>query len=209
VRRWHVRWAIFDVLDQIAPQERPKVLQDIAERIFAPKTLVNAVSLIAELRQKKNKYEEFTDEKLNLIKQGVAQRIKNAAANGEISEKSDSISASLYAWRQWGDVKEAESFASVTATDEKLIRFLDNFIYTVNSAALSDRVMTSTNRLAMMQLSESLDVNALYGRLSQMQIRKLNEADRNVAEFTLKQLTKMREKGLTPEQFDNNRLDLD
>lgn len=202
---WHVRWAIFDVLDQIPSPDRPKVLQDIAGRNLAPKTMVNLVSMIAELRRQKNKYEEFTDEKLNLIKQAVAQRIKNAAANGEISEKSDNLSASLYAWRQWGDAKEAESFVqSVTATDEKLVSFLNNFIYKTNSAALSDKVVTVTNRLAMMQLSESLDLNALYGRLSQMKIQKLDEADRNVAAFALEQITKMHEKGLTPEQFDHN-----
>lgn len=61
----------------------------------------------------------------------------------------------------------------------------------------------------MMQLSESLDLTALYGRLSQMKIQKLDEADRNAAAFALEQITKMREKGLTPEQFDHSRLFLD
>jgi hypothetical protein len=45
--------------------------------------------------------------------------------------------------------------------------------------------------------------------LSQMETQKLNEADRNVTVFALEQLTKMRDKGFTPEQFDHSRMFLD
>jgi len=65
----------------------------------------------------------------------------------------------------------------------------------VQLSADSNKVVTVTNRLAMMQLSESLDLIALYGRLSQMKIQKLDEADRNVAAFEPEQITKMREMG--------------
>lgn len=207
---WHVRWVLFDVLDRIPALERPDVIRDIAERVFAPKTFVNTISMIEELRNKKSKYGEFTDESLKLIRSAVARRVKTAAANGEITGASDIIIVSLYAWRQWGNATEAASFvASVTSTDQELVKFLKNFIYKVNSASSGDKILTTTKRLAMQQLSESLDLNALHDRLKQMEMQKLNGTDRDVAAFALEQLTKMREKGVTPAQFDQSRLFLD
>ena len=87
--------------------------------------------------------------------------------------------------------------------------FLSNFIYQVHSAALTDRVMKTYNRLAMKQLSESLDLNVLRERLSRVDLQKLNDESRDVIKFVLEELEKMREKGFTPEQFDNSRLFLD
>ncbi len=83
---WHVRWAIFDVLGQIPSDNRPGVLLEIAHRVLAPKTMVNILSLLEELRRKENKYEEFTDEKLMELKGSIAERVKNAATRGEIPE---------------------------------------------------------------------------------------------------------------------------
>jgi len=61
----------------------------------------------------------------------------------------------------------------------------------------------------MKQLSESLDLNVLRERLSRVDLQKLNGEKEDVVKFALEQLDKMREKGLTPEQFDNSRLFLD
>ena len=98
--------------------------------------------MIEELRNKKSKYGEFTDESLKLIRSAVARRVKTAAANGEITGASDIIIVSLYAWRQWGNGTKAASFvASVTSTDQELVKFLKNFIYKVNSASSGDKIL--------------------------------------------------------------------
>ncbi len=97
----------------------------------------------------------------------------------------------------------------MTDTDEKLARFLDKFIYQTHSTVLSEGVMRTHNKLAMKQLSESLDLNALRERLSHIDLRRRQGADGEVIQFALEQLEKLREKGLTPEQFDNSRLFLD
>src|SRR5262249_10636927 len=144
------------------------------------------------------------------IKKLVAGRIKTAAANGEIPTATDSLSVMLYAWRQWGDPAEAAGYVrSLTDTDDKLAAFIDKFVYQTHSTVLSEGVMRTHNRLAMKQLSESLDLNVLVERLSRMAPEKLQDAEREVIRFALEQLEKMREKGLSPEEFDNSRLLLD
>ncbi len=207
---WHVRWAIFDVLDRINSQDRQGLLLDIARRVLAPKTIVNVITLIEELRRKENKYEEFTDEQLTTLRTAIADRIKRAATGGEIPDAVESLSVLLYAWRQWGDPKEAGAYVqSLTDTDDKLARFLNKFIYQTHSAALNERVMRTHNRLAMKQLSESLDLDLLRERLSRIDLQQMDDANRDVLKFVLEQLEKMRKRGLTPEQFDNSRLFMD
>jgi hypothetical protein len=207
---WHVRWAIFDVLDRIPAGDRPGVLLEIARRVFAPKTMVNVISLIEEVRRKEKKYEEFTDTQLTALKNAVAERIKNATASGEIPAVPEALSALLYAWRQWGNPAEAGVYVqSLTDTDDKLARFLNRFIYQTHSAALNEKVMTTHNKLAMKQLSESLDVNVLRERLSHVDLQPMNDENRDVIKFTLEQLEQMHEKGFTPEQFDNSRFFID
>jgi hypothetical protein len=207
---WHVRWVIFDILGVIADRRRPEILLEIANRVVAPKTMLNVISLITELRQKQNKYEEFSDHWLARIKGAVAERIKTAAANGEIPEASENLSPLLYAWREWGNPAEAAAYVqSLTNTNHRLARFLDKFIYQTHSTILADGVTTSHNRVGMKQLSESLELNALGERLSLIDLPKLQTEDRAVVELVLGQLKRMREKGLTPEQFDNSRLFLD
>jgi predicted KAP-like P-loop ATPase len=206
----YVRWAIFDVLDQISAGKRPRVLLDIAHRIFAPKTMVNIVALIEQMGEKEHKYKEFTDEQLTALKTAIAERIKNAAAGGEIAEAPQSLSALLYAWRTWGNASETAAYVeSLTDTDEKLARFLNKFVYQTHSAALDDKVMKTHNRLAMKQLSEALELNALWERLSHIDLQQMSEEHRDVIRFVLEQLEKMREKAVTPEQFDNNLLFMD
>lgn len=204
---WHVRWAIFDVLNQIPSSQRSGVLTEIARRTLAPKTLINVIGLIEQLRREENKYEEFTDHQLAGIRKLVAARIKSAAVSGEISTVPDSLSIMLYAWRQWGDPAEAAAYVqSLTDSDEKLATFIDKFVYQTHSTVLSEGVMRTHNRLAMKQLSESLDLEVLAQRLSRIDLDKLQESNRGVLKFALEQLEKMREQGLTPEQFDSNRL---
>jgi hypothetical protein len=207
---WHVRWAIFDVLERIPAADRPAALSEIGRRIFAPKMMVNVITLIEELRRTKNQYEEFTDELLATVKRNIAGRIRNAAVGGEIPEAPESLSILLYAWRQWGDPAEAAAYVnSLTDTDSGLAAFLNKFIYQTHSAGLSDRVTRTHNRLAMKQLSESLDLNLLRERLSQIDVKQLNNENRDIIRFALEQLQKMHKLGLTPERFDNSRFFLD
>jgi hypothetical protein len=110
--------------------------------------MVNVISLIEELRRKEGKYQEFADDELAASKAAVAQRIKIAAASGEISETPENLSVLLYAWRQWGSPAEAAAYVqSMTDTDEKLVKFLNKYIYQTHSAALSDKVVTTHNKL--------------------------------------------------------------
>jgi len=203
---WYVRWAIFDVLDRIPEVNRPKVLQDTARRVFAPRTLVSVLALIEELRRKETKYAEFTDEALNTCRAQIVERIKSAIALGEIREVPENLSPLLYAWRHWGEQAEVTAYVqSLTDSDEKLARFLNRFVFQTHSASVKDKVMKTHNSLAMKQLSESLDLIALHERLSRVNGQKMSGENRDVIKFCLEQLNKMREAGLTPEQFDNRR----
>jgi hypothetical protein len=194
----------------IPATQRPRILRDIAARAFAPKTMVNVLNLIEELRNKKNKYQEFTDEELAACKATTAQRIKSAAASGEISGALENLSVMLYAWREWGDPGEAKAYVeSITVSDEFLIQFVNRYIYQSTSAAVSDKVVSKQNRLAMKQLSEAIDLNVLSDRLSHIDVQKIKDEDRDVVKFVLEQMEKMRERKLTPEQFDSSRIFLD
>lgn len=200
---WHVRWAIFDVLDRIPATQRPRILRDIAARVFAPRTIVNVLTLIEELRNKENKHQEFTDQELEACKAATAQRIKTAAASGEISGTPENLSVMLYAWREWGDPGEARAYIdSITVSDEGLIQFVNRYVYQTNSAALSDKVVSKQNRLAMKQLSEAFDLNLLSERLSKIDVHKIKDEDREVVKFILEQMEKMRARKFTPEQFE-------
>jgi hypothetical protein len=87
---------------------------------------------------------------------------------------------------------------------------VNRYIYQSNSAAASDKVVSKQNRLAAMkQLSEALDLNVLCDRLSHIDVQKIKDEDGDVDKFVLEQMEKMREKKLTPEQFDNSRIFLD
>ena len=61
----------------------------------------------------------------------------------------------------------------------------------------------------MKQLSESIDLDVLSDRLSNIDVQKIKDEDRDVVKFVLEQMEKMRERKLTPEQFDNSRIFLD
>jgi hypothetical protein len=203
---WHVRWALFDVLDRIPAKDRPDALLKIAGRVLAPRTMVNVLALIEDSRKKEGKYSEFTDEEITKIRSAVAGYISAAAENGELQNASENLSPLLYAWRNWGKPNETAAYVkSLTDTDEKLARFLNRFIYQTHSATVGDHTAIVHNKFAMKQLSESLDLTELREHLSKLDVQKLSSEERDVIWFAKKQIDKMFKKKLTPEQFDNSR----
>jgi hypothetical protein len=206
---WHVRWAIFDVIEKIEPTQRPNTLLEVARRIFAPKTLTNVVGLLEELKSKKNKYQEFTNEDISGLRSAIAQRIGSYVRSAENPEPHD-IPMLLYAWRTWGNPLEVAAYVrSLTDTDVKLASFLDKFICQTHTASSNEKVMRTHNRVAMEQLSEALDLKDLNDRLKNVDTTKLKAGEGDVIRFVLEQLELMHTKGVTPEQFDGSRLFLD
>ncbi len=204
---WHVRWVIFDVFDLLPQTSRVSTLLNIAQCIFAPKTLVNVVGLIEKLRQKENKYSEFGDADLKNIRQAVAAKIKTAIAANEISDPPEALPLILFALRQWGDPNDAANYVrKLTDTDEGLARFLNRFIYQTHSTALTDKVMRTRNKVAMKQLSDALDIDALRQRILRVDLNKIGNENKEVLTLVSQQIDKMRNQGLTPEQFDDRRL---
>jgi predicted KAP-like P-loop ATPase len=203
---WHVRWTITDVLDLIPQPNRTSAMLDIAKRVFAPRTMVNIIADIKELRDTKNKYREFTHDVLDAIKTAIVTRIKQAVVANEIPEKSDTLSSLLYAWGNWGDEKEAKEFVTAaTNTVEKLLNFLNSFIHQTHSSGGHDRLIKTHNRVAMKQLSMWLDLDNLYKRLLAVDLQTLDQSSRETGIFVRDQLKMLHDKGLTPEQFENSR----
>ena len=203
---WHVRWVVFDVLELLPQSSRPLTLLNIAQTAFAPKTVINVVALIEEQRQKESKYPEFGNDELRSIRQAVAKRIRTAIESNEISDPPEALPLILSVLRQWGDPNDATSYVQkLTDTDGQLARFLDKFTYQTHSTALTDKVMRSHNEVAMKQLADALDLDALVRRISRIDLNKVRNEDKEVLTFVSQQIDKMRQQGFTPEQFDNRR----
>lgn len=204
---WHVRWVIFDVLDLLPQASRVPTLLNIAQCIFAPKTLINVAGLVEELRQKENKYSEFGDTDLKSIRQAVVGRIKSAIEANDIPDPPEALPLMLSALRQWGNPNDAANYVrKLTDTDEALASFLNKFIYQTHSTAVTDKIMRTHNKVAMKELADALDLHVLVKRVSGFDLNKVGNENKEVLMLVSQQIEKMRQQGLTPEQFDNRRL---
>jgi lipase chaperone LimK len=110
----------------------------------------------------------------------------------------------------WGDQRGVERFVQkLTDTNEKLVDFVNKFIYQTHSAGLSDRVVRTHDHLAMKALSESLSLKDLEQRLSAIKPSEMSEERNRIVTFVLERIRLMNEKGLTTEQVDNSRFFMD
>ena len=202
----HVRWVIFDVIDRLQPETRPDTLLVIAKTRFAPKTLLNLISLIGQLRSENGKYPEFTDDLIADIQTALVKSIEDAAGRDAISVKDDALPAIIHIWTTWGKAENARLYLGrVARSDTEILDLTNRFIYQGHSYGGQDRVGRTHNKLAMTGLSRALDLNDLLSRLKGIDASTLDPEHKDVQKIALQQLTKMREKNMTAEQFDSSR----
>lgn len=203
---WHVRWVIFDVLDKLQPETRPDTLLVIAKTRFAPKTLLNVIIMVGQLRSENSKYPEFTDDRINGIQAALVKSIEDAAGRDAISVKDDALPAIIHIWTTWGKAENARLYLGrVARSDIEILELTNRFIYQSHSYGGGDRVGRTHNKLAMAGLSRALDLNDLLNRLKGIDASTLDSEHREVQRIAVQQLTKMREQNMTAEQFDSSR----
>ena len=202
----HVRWAIFDTLDKLAPARRPEILLEIVKTRFAPRTMLNLVTLIPAFQAEKRMYLEFTDSHLAAIQAALGKSIEDAAAQDRISVSDDSLPSILHIWTTWGKPENARTYlGSLARTDDQILDLINRFIYQTHSYGGENRVGRTHHKLATKGLASIIDLTNLRERLLGMDDSQLGTERRKVRRIALQQLTKMYEKGMTPEQFDGSR----
>jgi hypothetical protein len=202
----HVRWVIFDVLEKIAPERQPEILLGIARTRLAPRTLLNLLSLIPQLQKETGTHKEFTKERMDAIRAALMKLIEDAAATNRIAVTDSALPSILEIWMTWGNPEEARAyFRGATRGDEQILDLINRFIYQTHSYGGGSRVGRVHNKLATRRLASIFDLDELRERLQRMDESTLNQEQRDVRMMAMKQLGKLKEKGITPEQFDNSR----
>jgi hypothetical protein len=202
----HVRWVIFDVLEKITPELQPEILLGIAKTRLAPRTLLNLLSLIPQLQKETGTHQEFTKERMDAIRAALMKLIEDAAARNSIAVTDNALPSILEIWMMWGNPEEARAyFRGATRADEQILDLINRFIYQTHSYGGGSRVGGVHNKLATRRLASIFDLDELRERLQRMDESTLNQEQRDVRMIAMKQLSKLKEKGMTPEQFDNSR----
>ena len=204
---WNVRWAIFDVLDAIPTEHRVSTVKEVFSASASLKTMLNFTALIEQVKKENaQRHTEFRDEDLGEIKAIVVSRIRESAKDSTALIANPALPAILNVWKQWGgSAEEVYGFvAQAIKTDNDLVSFVDNFIYQTHSSA--GRVLDTKNRLSMKALSEWMDLNDVTNRLDQIKEESISAERREVLKVARSELRRFKSKGLTPEQFDSNRL---
>jgi len=203
---WHVRWAIFDVLDGLPPDTRFPTLIVALKKSVGLGTMVNVVALLGQIKEeKRDKYPELTAEILADLKKIVAQRIQDCST-GEPFVGAESLPSIIWAWKNWGDPAKAKDYIEGVLKDPvKTITFLDKFIYEIHSSGGTDKTVKTDNSLACQGLSDLTDLSQLQKLLQSMDAGKLSQNQRDIRQFVMKELDSLEASGLTPEQFENER----
>ena len=163
---WHVRWVIFDVLKKLPAEMRPQILLRVAQHQRAPRTLLNVISLIMQLRSEKGQYPEFSDERLNELKAATVRSIEDAAGRDEISVKDNALPAIIFIWTTWGREENARlCVGRIARSDQEIVDLVNRFIYQTHSSGGGERVVRVHNKLSMKGLSRVLDLDDLTRRL--------------------------------------------
>lgn len=201
---WHVRWAIFDVLDRLPVETRFPTLLKAFENCSALGTMVNIVALLQEIKEKQqDKYPELSEDTLRQLKSTVVERIRRLS-HEEAFFNNESLPSILWAWKNWGNSAEAEAYVrGLLERPERLAGFLDKFVSQVHSAGLSDRVVTTTNMLACRALAEWVDLNQLLHTVRHLDSSALSKHQSDILAFIKQALEQFQKSGLTPAQFDN------
>lgn len=202
----HVRWVIFDVLERTAPERRPDLLLEIARTRFAPRTMFNLLLFIQALQSERGAHKEFTEERVTEIRAALVKSIETAAARNSIFVTDETLPSTLEIWMTWGKPEEARAYMrSAARTDGELLDLINRFIYQTHSYGGGNRVGRTHNKLATRRIASIFDIDELLERLRRIDDGRLNQERRDIRAIALKQLGKLKEKGMTPEQFDNSR----
>jgi hypothetical protein len=203
---WHVRWAIFDVLESMPAPVRVARLKEVFGRSVAIKTMINITALIQESREKdRTKYAEFTDDDIQRIKAIIVGRIEEFAKEPAALLQHPALPMILHMWKDWGseDEQAREFVKQATLKDDDLVKFVNAFIYQTHSS--SGRVVETKNHLSMKALAEWQDLEQLTERLRKAESRTVVKSQQEILKIALAELDRMKEKGLTPEEFDKDR----
>jgi predicted KAP-like P-loop ATPase len=202
---WHVRWAIFDVLERIPADARVNTVADTFKASSGIATMIDFILVVEEeLKRRADKYAGFTDEVRAQLKALVLERIPTIASDKLLANQS--LPSILFYWKSWGNGQGPASFVREVPKDpNSLLVFLDRFIYQTRRASLSDRVMHTTDKLNVKALSEWLDLDLVRTTLANINVAALPDALRDVLNFAVAQLDALKASGLTPEQFENQR----
>jgi len=199
---WHVRWAIFDVLERMPHGNRFEVLEGIFARSRAVATVTDLVVLLAKLKdEKKDKYPDLSDEVLQRMTGIAVQRLRVAAEDSSLLT-SPYLGFNLAWWARWGDAHEAKEYAASVLTDpEKMPRCVKHFVYEQRSAGMGDKVACVKKNLAAKALAELVDLTQLRESLEALDTSRLPATDAEAVQFVKDQLRQLIDSGLTPEQF--------
>jgi len=128
------------------------------------------------------------------------------AIAGVTGEDSFVLPAIIFIWTTWGREENARLYVGrIARSDREIVDLVNRFIYQTHSAGGGERVVRVRNKLSMKGLSSVLDLDDLRRRLQGIDPGTLDAEGRDVLKIALKQLTAMKEKGMTPEQFDASR----
>lgn len=199
---WHIRWAIFDVLDLMPAAQRFPALITVLERSVALGTMINIVGFLGAIKKEKaDRYPELTEDLLKDLQRVIVQRIRESSHEGSFLDR-ETLPSVLGAWKNWGDPAEPLSYVQEVLKDPiKTIAFVDKFIYQTHSAAVTEKVVKTTNRLGFTDLSELVDLIELLNVLRNIDPETLSQDQRRTLQFTVKELGEFKSSGLTPSQF--------
>lgn len=203
---WHIRWAIFDVLDRMPADSRFPALTEALERSVCLGTMIDIVGFLgATKKEKADRYPELTEDILKQLQSIIVQRIRECAHAGSFIDR-EALPSILGAWKNWGDPSEpTHYFKDVLKDPIKTIALVDKFIYQTHSAAATGKTVKTTNRLGFTDLSELVDLIELLSVLRKIAPEALSQDQRRTLQFAVKELGEFESSGLTPYQFQNRR----
>lgn len=201
---WNVRWAIFDVLEAIPSEQRVASLKEVFSASVSVKTMANITSMIEGTKKENSaKYTEFSDRDVGELKDVIVTKIEHLSKNPNLLAN-EALPMILGIWKDWGGAaSEAQVFVDeAIKTDEGLLNFVNVFIYQRHSSA--GRIVQTKNRLRMKPLSDWIDLDVLRSRLDALNQGGLNQGKLDILRIARSELQRLKSKGYTPEQFDND-----
>jgi hypothetical protein len=203
---WHVRWAIFDVLDRTVPQNRLSSLSTAFLNSTGVGTMADITAHLARFRQEKpEKYSEMTAEGMEGLQRIVVERIRASSTEAWFLDR-ESLPIILWAWKTWGGLGEVRKFVETLYENPgRMLAFVEKSKVKTYSSSVGEKAVAEHERLACAPLAEMLDLSRLRAYLTGVDAASLSPVQQGVREFAIQQLDELVKSGLTPEQFDERR----
>jgi hypothetical protein len=203
---WHLRWAIFDVLDRMPQGTREPVLSELFGNTSGVGTAANITALLEiEVAQKPDRFPDLNQQVLRGLKHRIAQRI-DALSKTEPLEDREAFGIILGAWRQWGEPERAKAYVRAILDDPvRAIVLLDKFVVQSRSASSGERTVKVTNRLSCKDLSDFIDLRHALATTREISTSDLSQRQKEIVAFVTSELEEFERSGLTPEEFDGRR----